>query len=66
MSCRFLDGCVCGYQFVSSNIHLIWERRNDEKEADRMMRTSAEYDNSGNDDDDDLYLDDDDFAHEGK
>lgn len=29
ISCRFLDSCVCGYRFVSSNVHLIWERRSE-------------------------------------
>jgi len=26
MSCGFRDGCGCGYQFVSSNINLVWKR----------------------------------------
>lgn len=63
MSCRFMDGCVCGYQFVSSNVHLIWERRNDERDANMMMRTTG-YDNSGNDYD--IRLENDDFSHDGK
>ena len=27
MSCGFRDSCGCGYQFVSSNINLIWKRQ---------------------------------------
>jgi len=27
MSCGFRDACGCGYQFISSNVNLVWKRR---------------------------------------